>query len=225
MDLQSLLFPVLIGVAVIAAVIAVFPSLFGDDVAKKRQEFIRNTGPSGRRTSVWWTRRRGANRWPTASRRSRTRRRQEANPPGQDQSGGLRLDAKPVPSRKPWAWGGARRLDLPAERLPASRRAGVLSSATLGLPELDAALPAQSAAEAVPAGVSRRARRHHPWRQGRAAARRLPAHRRRAKAPSLSAPNSGRSSQAQAIGLPVGEAVERMAERVPISGGRVSSRS
>ena len=44
MDLQSLLFPVLIGIAVIAVIIAVFPSVFGDDVAKKRQESIRNTG-------------------------------------------------------------------------------------------------------------------------------------------------------------------------------------
>ena len=44
MDLQSLLFPGLIGIAVLAAIAAIFPSLFGDDVAKRRQEVIKNTG-------------------------------------------------------------------------------------------------------------------------------------------------------------------------------------
>lgn len=45
MDLQSLLFPCLIGIAVLAVVAAVFPSVFGNDVAKQRQETIKNTGP------------------------------------------------------------------------------------------------------------------------------------------------------------------------------------
>ena len=35
-----------------------------------------------------------------------------------NQSGGLRLDAKPIPSGKPWARGGARRSDLPARTAP-----------------------------------------------------------------------------------------------------------
>lgn len=45
MDLQSLLLPSLIGVAVIAAIVAVFPSIFGSDIARKRQEIIQNSGP------------------------------------------------------------------------------------------------------------------------------------------------------------------------------------
>ena len=45
MDLQSLLLPFLIGVAVIAVVVAAFPSVFGDNVAKQRQATIKNSGP------------------------------------------------------------------------------------------------------------------------------------------------------------------------------------
>ncbi len=44
MDFQTLLLPCLIGVAVVAAAIALFPSLFGDSVAKRRQESIKNSG-------------------------------------------------------------------------------------------------------------------------------------------------------------------------------------
>jgi tight adherence protein B len=44
MDLQTLLLPCLIGVAVVAAAIALFPSMFGDSVAKRRQESIQNAG-------------------------------------------------------------------------------------------------------------------------------------------------------------------------------------
>ena len=50
MDLQALLFPLLIGVAVIGVVLAAFPSLFSDDIAKKRQDTIKNSGP--KRTST-----------------------------------------------------------------------------------------------------------------------------------------------------------------------------
>ena len=45
MDLQTLFLPCLIGVAVIAAALAIFPSFFRDDVARQRQEHIKNAGP------------------------------------------------------------------------------------------------------------------------------------------------------------------------------------
>ena len=45
MDLQALLIPGLIGIAVIAVVVAMFPSVFAEDVAQKRRDSIRSIGP------------------------------------------------------------------------------------------------------------------------------------------------------------------------------------
>lgn len=45
MDQQTLLISCCIGVALVAAVVAAFPSIFGDDVARQRQDSIRTSGP------------------------------------------------------------------------------------------------------------------------------------------------------------------------------------
>ena len=45
MDLQALLLPSLIGIAVIAAIVAAFPSIFASNVAKQRQDTIKSSGP------------------------------------------------------------------------------------------------------------------------------------------------------------------------------------